>query len=101
MSEKYICKNCDGKGFITSPGTSNFVRTCSKCKGEGELDWLENVFGKITLDLLDNFYINKRSVIKDVESLPTEGYIGEIVYVEDERKSYVFVDQNKWVPIIV
>lgn len=34
-----ICDKCNGDGFILD-------LLCSKCIGTGELDWIENIFGK-------------------------------------------------------
>ena len=62
--KKYKCDKCDGKGYIDAPsqletievshlgakswfpGRTNTL-SCSKCHGEGELDWVENIRGKI------------------------------------------------------
>ena len=45
MSEEYIiCNECNGKGAVYSD--RHAIYYCSKCKGVGKLNWLENIFGK-------------------------------------------------------
>lgn len=41
-----ICSKCDGSGYARDD--SNFVgyNFCSKCFGEGKLDWIDNILGK-------------------------------------------------------
>jgi len=58
------CDKCDGSGYqekeyevsIPSPsGTSytmGYSRTCLKCHGKGNIDWIEAVVGKNANDLL-------------------------------------------------
>ena len=46
LEEDYvICNRCDGTGKINS-ATWGFQQVCTKCWGEGKLDWIENVVGK-------------------------------------------------------
>lgn len=50
----YICDICNGNGIVwevweKTQGQfkgNTFPKTCSKCKGSGELNWVENIFGK-------------------------------------------------------
>jgi hypothetical protein len=50
-----ICDKCDGDTFIkfTEERNNGFYpmkRTCDKCKGDGKLDWIENITGKEGVD---------------------------------------------------
>lgn len=42
-----ICSKCNGGGYERDD--SNFAKydTCSRCLGEGKLDWIENIVGKV------------------------------------------------------
>jgi DnaJ-class molecular chaperone len=48
------CDECKGKGWITEKVSSNFhsfspkniTTMCEKCQGTGEVNWVENIFGK-------------------------------------------------------
>jgi RecJ-like exonuclease len=42
MIEQFECDYCKGSGF----GKNSNEYTCPKCKGIGELNWLEMIFGK-------------------------------------------------------
>ena len=39
-----FCDCCDGIGIVRNEEGPNFH--CSKCRGAGKLDWVENVVGK-------------------------------------------------------
>ena len=39
-----MCDKCDGKRFTLSD--TMFPILCSKCNGEGKVDWIENITGK-------------------------------------------------------
>jgi len=42
-----ICDKCNGKGYIgyhNKKDKSYDTVTCTKCYGQKELDWLENIF---------------------------------------------------------
>ena len=41
--EKVVCSKCGGAGQFRYKGVKGM---CVKCKGEGSLDWIENVVGK-------------------------------------------------------
>jgi len=46
-----ICPECDGIGFpgkvkLQGDKVGLFKYVCSKCQGDGKLDWVENVVGK-------------------------------------------------------
>lgn len=87
--KKYKCNKCDGKGYleesfevetieihhmgsnIKMPGRSN-VKTCPKCRGEGELDWIENIKGKKSLSLS---YITTFDISKMIPAFPIENEI--------------------------
>jgi len=48
--EKTKCTKCKGKGYVMdSTITSRISHVCSKCKGVGKLDWIEQVLGKKSL----------------------------------------------------
>jgi len=50
MSEFLICNECNGKGITITPKDQSPPKFkwyyCSKCKGSGRLNWIENIFGK-------------------------------------------------------
>jgi len=39
-----ICDKCNGIGYWESPD-KKIKQWCLKCKGEKELDWIEEIFG--------------------------------------------------------
>ena len=41
-----VCPKCEGLGTEWTEGALKIPRLCSKCGGEGKLDWLERLFGK-------------------------------------------------------
>jgi len=45
---KYKCDKCRGKGryYVPNEGLEAISVRCSKCDGDGYLDWVENVVGK-------------------------------------------------------
>jgi DnaJ-class molecular chaperone len=54
------CKKCNGKGEVDKPFTfmnggkhieAHIPHVCSKCLGDGHLDWVENITGKKMSDL--------------------------------------------------
>ena len=45
LEGEMICPKCNGTGvYYNKYDISTF--TCSKCLGEGKLDWIENIVGK-------------------------------------------------------
>ena len=43
-----ICSECEGRG--TKPSSINsatMASICKKCQGDGKLDWIENIVGKV------------------------------------------------------
>jgi len=61
----YKCKKCNGTGTI--PYSYNYIMyeknytmdssiECPKCKGDGHLDWIENIVGKNLSDSDREFY---------------------------------------------
>jgi len=48
------CSRCNGVGNIEykAGGNLSVSRECTKCKGTGTLDWIENIVGKKTPDLV-------------------------------------------------
>lgn len=65
-----ICDKCDGSGIIQTTDKKFFIhkRQCDQCKGDGKLDWIENVVGKeetesdVMDDVLRYFEFNKWSM---------------------------------------
>lgn len=45
MFNKPICEKCKGVGFINHK-QKNIIIKCTKCLGDGYLDWIENITGK-------------------------------------------------------
>jgi len=45
MLNKTICEKCKGIGFINLK-QKNVIIKCTKCLGDGYLDWIENITGK-------------------------------------------------------
>lgn len=47
---KQYCDQCDGEGLVKEkpfyPGGEKLLNLCRKCKGSGQLDWVEMVVGK-------------------------------------------------------
>lgn len=52
-----ICDKCDGSGL----SKDNREIECSNCFGTGELDWIENIFGKDTqnISVMDKMNIKR------------------------------------------
>ena len=51
----YLCKKCKGTGFVFITDEEYFRQTyngkflkvgCDTCKGTGQVNWIENIFGK-------------------------------------------------------
>lgn len=51
------CSKCEGKGLLQHP-YNRILRpsVCDKCFGYGSLDWIENVVGKKTPELDEDFF---------------------------------------------
>ena len=43
MSDYHICTQCNGEGSIPHETDNDLAKQCSKCQGEGLLDWIENI----------------------------------------------------------
>jgi len=43
--ERYKCGECDGKGKLSpyNPKISPYGIICSRCRGTGWVDWVENI----------------------------------------------------------
>jgi len=73
-----ICEKCKGRGKISTPINPNHLygynysidEECTKCCGDGKLDWIENVVGKRKIN---KFHMNTMygSFIKKNHSLIT------------------------------
>ena len=50
MSEYIKCDGCNGNGIIITPAKQSPPKFrwyyCTKCRGTGRLNWLENIFKK-------------------------------------------------------
>ncbi len=46
-----ICSKCEGEGWVKKdaafPSLPGFSPRCSKCNGQGKLDWVSNIMGEI------------------------------------------------------
>ena len=51
----YKCNVCNGEGRIDRT-TYNGYKICPKCLGKGQLNWIENVFGKIDNGTFEPWY---------------------------------------------
>ena len=40
-----ICSKCNGIGYVNKSNNKSLC-LCPKCKGKGEIDWIEQVVGK-------------------------------------------------------
>jgi hypothetical protein len=40
------CDKCDGKGYLIKDGNQVIKWWCDKCLRTGEVNWIENIFGK-------------------------------------------------------
>jgi len=70
--EKVVCSKCGGNGQISFKGLKG---SCVKCKGEGSLDWIENVVGKKGFRMRPGVYV--------------EGGIMARIWEDDMAKSLV------------
>ncbi len=62
------CDNCEGRGQFFYPaksitGSSHYSK-CSKCKGTGKLDWVENIVGKKDVESILDYNTVTASSIK-------------------------------------
>lgn len=50
-SNEVICPKCEGKKFTDVHYTKYYktLKLCSKCKGTGKLDWIDNMLNRQTL----------------------------------------------------
>jgi len=59
----FICKECNGTGRIKTyyddlvSAPPSILSRCKKCKGDGVLDWIENIVGKKAYRIVPGFYI--------------------------------------------
>jgi len=75
------CDNCNGIGYVIKTRINKKGRTkysknfCIKCKGNKELDWLENVLGinnnfnydrSVYLDKKTKYYIRRVNKLNDL-----------------------------------
>jgi len=42
-----MCSKCNGSGYTQDNSDFNRYNICNKCYGEGKLDWIDNILGKI------------------------------------------------------
>ena len=57
MIEEIKCDECNGEGFYFEMGTDLYgnsksqLRSCKKCKHTGKVNWIENVFAGLSLQV--------------------------------------------------
>ena len=44
--DEVICDQCNGSG-------DEYPFPCSKCNGEGKVNWIENIFGKSIVEIIE------------------------------------------------
>jgi len=74
----YKCDNCKGKGVIASQWINHLMddeKICDKCRGTGEVNWIENIFGKqdfISIDSETYDFLSGSKKIYFVRVLPND-----------------------------
>jgi hypothetical protein len=79
--EKFICDRCNGKGRIPS-NVDGGRETCTKCFGDGELNWLERIFGKtppVLRRLNGNWTIKTEKDLTDLYSVDLQSEIVDVI----------------------
>jgi len=121
QKNEIICPDCKGHGFLlnSTPIPVNFnlensyIKTtpipyryaCNKCKGEGKLDWLENLVGKegdaLLPEYIDTLKLIKNKLSQVIGQLYTNNEISkiksDIIYFLDSLKySSKIYDYSMW-----
>ena len=77
-----ICDKCDGIGYNANDDL------CSKCHGDGEVDWIENIVGKQKTIVEGTRWINNRN--------DDAAQIGDLFY-NTETQTIELYNGKKWV----
>jgi len=93
------CEECKGTGYDLEIQKREYIIEyykkhckCSKCQGEGKLDWIENVVGKKTPNpIMSGVTWLPPSAVK-----PKNGQVGQAYIDSGSQECYIF-DGTVWV----
>jgi DnaJ-class molecular chaperone len=96
---EYKCDRCNGTGEIELINPDSFIGVyyewCPKCKGEGKLDWIENVVGKKP----KNDIFNGVTWMAPSGTAPNNPSCGQAYINTNNNEAYVY-DGNTWVQVV-